>query len=850
MINSIRSTMHDPGKCRAALAGASLAIIDLETTGISRHDRIVAVGVLIDRDAFVMVTDEHHDVSSVGTRVTLGEVHEALLPLSLRKDLVVVFHNAAFDLTMLERHGMHVGCTVHDTMKLLKLIDSDRGREQDDGFGTGTHDARYERRYGERLNYRLKDVARHMLNINPQDFPGNVDRLRLDTLVAYLKSDLITTRILYDCLSQSLDVTDRSYNDTLIAPVTPLLVRMTTSGVEADPDFIDEESDRLEQLMESISETHIRCFGIGLDVGDFALRGWIYFKRDGLRCEIIPTGKKKLPSLRTPDLKVLRDQIVAQSRVKESLGLIHDYQLVRSQMIRLRSLAKHVDRKSRRIHSNFNDFQSSGRVSSTNPNLQQIAKTVGEGKGRRLLSDGFQHVVIKSRNAIIASPGFELVRFDISQADIRVLAHMVESFQHHAEPHLDLLQETRVRRLPGIASYRIQMWRYFRPENKKQVKCPHCWSTLDRSPSHSGGPVVCPKCGSTFDVPAGIPLFDPSNSCILAEDFRLSKGDFYITAAKRMLNRTPGAGERESLKRTILGIVNGMSAGGLAKQLGDDKSVAVENLKVFARTYPQVATYSELTKHIFAITGESFTFGGRRRRVTPHWWMVSSEVVDLFISYKGADKLWLRVVPLQPNRFTLTCWILRVIDARYGSPNEGQEIYEHRVGRISKAPYRFFEDQHLVFRLPVRNIPWRLIRRVRTRTEEAKYEGFDRTWRQLFNHVAQGGTADITKTMMLRSTSVCSQFDARLILQIHDELVFEVPKRRADEFTRAMNTVLLQPPTTDFKVPIALEAMRGIRFGELRVLRPAELSRFRIVRIGFNVWIWLQKLLRKFRRQT
>ena len=60
--------------------------------------------------------------------------------------------------------------------------------------------------------------------------------------------------------------------------------------------------------------------------------------------------------------------------------------------------------------------------------------------------------------------------------------------------------------------------------------------------------------------------------------------------------------------------------------------------------------------------------------------------------------------------------------------------------------------------------------------KEVEYERFDRTWRQLFNHVALGGTADIVKIMMLRSASVCPRFKARLILQIHDELVFEAPK--------------------------------------------------------------------------
>lgn len=165
--------------------------------------------------------------------------------------------------------------------------------------------------------------------------------------------------------------------------------------------------------------------------------------------------------------------------------------------------------------------------------------------------------------------------------------------------------------------------------------------------------------------------------------------------------------------------------------------------------------------HAFALTGEARTFAGRRRRVTAHWWLVNKPVVELFISYKGADKLWLRVVPLEASRYTLTCWVLRVVDARYGSPKEGQEIYHHKAGRISQAPYRFFDDGGLIFRLPVRNVPWRIIRRVRTRNEEAVYEGFDRVGRQLFNHIAQGGTADVAKTMMLRAEPVCRRFGAQ-----------------------------------------------------------------------------------------
>lgn len=834
-----RTTSHDPRKCKAALAGASVAIIDLETTGLLRHDRIVSAGVLVDRDAFVLVTDEHCDLSSVGIRIGWDELCDALSPLTTKPELIAVFHNAAFDLGMLERHDVPVRCIVHDTMKLLKLVDSDRGREVDDGSGTGTHRARFERRYGEAMNYKLKDISRHLLDVQARGFPGPANRLHLDDLVAYLKSDLLVTRELYDHLQRRLDFTDRAYNNQLIAPVTPLLVRMAVAGVQADPDFVQVETERLLQLMDSISELHTQRFGMSLDVGDYHLRGWIYFKRNGLRCKIIPRGKKKLPSLRTKDLKSLRPQ--AGRHAQDSLGLIHDYKLARSLMIRLRSLEKHIDQTSLRIHSNFNDFQSSGRVSSTRPNLQQIANEVGGKKGKRFISDGFDQIVVRSRNAIVASPGYELVAFDISQADIRVLAHTVESFPHQGERYLARLQDERIQRLPQIAKYRQRMWQYLQPENKKKSKCPHCWTFFDDPPGPPGTTVPCPHCSRLLEISTKVPLFNPRNPCRLADAFRESHGDFYKFAAERMLHRKPESHEREHMKRTILGIVNGMSAKGLAKQLGEDESVAVKCLSMFGKTYPQVATFAELTKHSFAITGESHTLSGRRRRISPHWWMVSKPVVELFISYKDHDKLWLRVVPLRPNRFTLTCWVLRVIDAKYGSPNEGQEIYHHRVGRISQAPYKFFNDSHLVFRLPVRNIPWRLIRRVRTKKEEAAYEGFDKTWRQLFNHVAQGGTADVAKTMMLRTEPVCEQFGAKLILQIHDELVFETPTKTASEFTRAVRKTLLQPPLDDFHVPMVLTPKAGARFGELRDLKRAELSDYWLIRFFNKVWLWLQR---------
>jgi hypothetical protein len=135
----------------------------------------------------------------------------------------------------------------------------------------------------------------------------------------------------------------------------------------------------------------------------------------------------------------------------------------------------------------------------------------------------------------------------------------------------------------------------------------------------------------------------------------------------------------------------------------------------------------------------------------------------------------------------------------------------------------------------------RSVRRVRTASEWAFYEGFDRTARQLFNHIAQGNTSDIVKLMMLRSLPVCRQFGARLLLQVHDELVFEVPDQVLSRFMRTMRKTLQEKPTADFAVPVLVETKRGKAFGDLEEVDPRELSEWRLVRAGYRFVCWLRR---------
>lgn len=765
---------YDPSECKDALKGAKGPIIlDLETTGLKRTDRIVSAGLMIDDQPFMLVAHTHVLSTS---RVQIGDkaMVAALEPLA-QDGPPLVIHNATYDLSYLSRAGVRVRRPVIDTILALRLIDPDR---RDQGRLSRVHD--------EPLNYRLKDLARHLLDIDAMHFPGRAADLSLRLLGDYMLSDLTTTAALYQVVWGSMRPQDSYYYERFVAPVTPILVEMSVKGVLTDPDFITNEGDRLDRLRLEISNEHHRRFGQKLDAGAHYVRDWVFKK---LKCPALKWNRDKKgfwhPSLQGPVIEQLRSTST-NPMVRESLGLLLDYSIARSLLVRTKSLLKHLDQNDI-IHSSFSDRQASGRVSSTIPNLQQLANAIGPAtKGKKFLDTKFAEETIVQRNALVARPGHKFVAMDVAQADIRVLANMIATWPVGHEEYLRQLHRQRSLSL----------------------------SKRTRRLQRKGREYINANYQSKNVPPAE--RFRPGMR-MLADAF-VGKGDFYTNAASRVFGQRveKGSQEREQIKRIILGVVNGKGAKSLAKDLGVDADRAGELLDSFARAFPDVASFTTMIYDAIAITGSTETIAGRRRRVTAHWWMTNLNRVDLFISYRGADKLWLRVVPLRPNKYTLTCWVERVIDAKWGSPNEGREIYNHKDGRLSTLPYRFFADGGLLYKLPVRNVSWRLIRQVRTPTEEAKYEGLDRVRRQLFNHICQGGTADIVRSMMIRAQPVCEKLGASLLLQIHDELVFEVPNERVTEFVATVQPILESSPWPGFVVPIIVEPKVGERFGELK----------------------------------
>ena len=408
--------VHDPRECREALARtAGPVTLDLETTGLRRWDQIVSAGLLIDGVAYLLFLRSLH--ASIAN-LPVGAFRDALAPLA-RPDLTVVGHNLPFDLAFLRREGVPVAGEGRDTLKILRLLDQDRGAGSQ---GQARVDLRAPAGAEVLLNYRLKDVVRQLLRKRMPYFPGAIERVPYAAHRTYLACDLLGTRALYDHLWPRLGRVGQRYYQQIVAPLIPVLLAMTEAGVAADADFIRAESDRLGQLMERLSAEHRRAHGVALGLDQEQLGRWLF---GTLGLPVLKHGRRGTRWVPSLDAEALRrlEAFNEDPHTAGSLRLIRDYRQAAGLLVRLRSLLNHIDPRTGRIHSSFDDRQATGRLSSTYPNLQQLAK-----KRELAKTEDDPGMEIRSRNALVASPGYELAVFDIAQADIRVLASAVENF--------------------------------------------------------------------------------------------------------------------------------------------------------------------------------------------------------------------------------------------------------------------------------------------------------------------------------------------------------------------------------------------------------------------------------------
>ena len=315
----------------------------------------------------------------------------ALRPILEDASIAKIAQNAKYDEIVLRRAGVEVRGLAGDTMVAAFLLDASLN-----GYGIDALAMRY-------LNFKKVATTELIGSGKSQTTMDNVD---VATVGRYAAEDVDVVVRLDELFSPRLDAIPslRTLYDTLEVPLLDVLVEMESNGVRVDPAVLREQSNVLGERIEILKKEIELAAGGAFNPDSPKQLAEVLFTRLGL-----PPVKKTKTGFST-DVEVL-EKLAEQHAVPK---LILEYRsLVKLKNTYLDNLPGDISPRTGRIHTSFNvTGAATGRLSSSNPNLQNIPIRTDEGR--------------RIRRAFVADAGHALVVADYSQIELRILAHYTE----------------------------------------------------------------------------------------------------------------------------------------------------------------------------------------------------------------------------------------------------------------------------------------------------------------------------------------------------------------------------------------------------------------------------------------
>lgn len=331
-----------------------------------------------------------------GPQLDLAEVQAALAPILADANITKYMHNAKFDMTVLERHGMPVEPPIFDTMVASWLGNNAPG-----------------------VRYGLKELTREKVNIQMTEITEligtgknqvTMDQIPIAKVTPYAAADVDMTLRLADEVEQPLHANGGklwAIFQELELPLIYVLKDMELAGIKLDVDILRQMSHQLAgRLLELEKEIHAMV-GTAFNINSTQQLSDILFGKLGLPTAGLKKTKSGHYSTAAGVLESLRGQHEVIEFILEQRTLA---KLISTYVDALPAL---VNPQTGRIHTNYNQIGvSTGRLSSNSPNLQNIPIRTEQGR--------------EIRRAFVAEPGHRLIAADYSQVELRILAHIAE----------------------------------------------------------------------------------------------------------------------------------------------------------------------------------------------------------------------------------------------------------------------------------------------------------------------------------------------------------------------------------------------------------------------------------------
>ncbi len=373
-----------------AMQKADVVAFDTETTSLD-YMQAEVVGVSISTEpgkaCYVPVA---HDYPGAPDQLDRDEVLQALRPILEDPDKAKLGHHLKYDAHVLARHGIKLRGMRFDSMLESYVLNSVATRHDMDSVA---------RHYLDRETIHYEDVAgkgAKQLTFNQVD---------IETASPYAAEDADITLQLHLKLWESLgkEPSLKAVYEDIEQPLVPILLEMEENGVLVDRQMLADQSHELMQTMASLETQAHELAGGPFNLGSPKQLQEILFEQQGL--PVIRKTPKGQPS-------TAEDVLVELSHDYELPRVIIDYRSVsKLKSTYTDKLPKQIVPATGRIHTSYHQaVAATGRLSSTDPNLQNIPIRTEEGR--------------RIRQAFVAPEGHQLLAADYSQIELRIMAHL------------------------------------------------------------------------------------------------------------------------------------------------------------------------------------------------------------------------------------------------------------------------------------------------------------------------------------------------------------------------------------------------------------------------------------------
>ena len=331
-----------------------------------------------------------HSYEGMPEQLSLSTIVKTLGEAISNNQTKLVGQNLKFDLPILNRHGIKVTEFLGDTMLMSYVLNS-----------TGT-------RHG------LDRMAVHYLQYQPMKYEEvagsaskqiNFAQVEIPAATFYAAEDADITFRLFNLLDKKLQKEPKLINllKTLEYPMLKSLLRVETNGAKINTNMLAEYSKELGLKIDKLSKTAFKMAGEEFNMDSPKQLVEILYNK--LELPVLKKTPKGQPSTNEDTLQRLAEEYELPKVIIQYRGLAKLKSTYTDSLVNI----QHPDTK--RIHTSYQQaVTSTGRLSSTEPNLQNIPIKTAEGR--------------KIREAFVAEKENVLISADYSQIELRIMAHL------------------------------------------------------------------------------------------------------------------------------------------------------------------------------------------------------------------------------------------------------------------------------------------------------------------------------------------------------------------------------------------------------------------------------------------